>query len=223
MHGAAPTRTQSDRLLRLLVGINALGLSIAAVSAALQLGVGSAYACTALCATVYLLGMRGEARARRAHMLAFGLVAGTVALAADWWLVSVHQTLRYGAGGPRFVESPLYMPLSWAGVTLSIGFFGWLFGRRRGRWAAVFAAGLMLPLYEVLASLAGWWSYTDGQFLDLLPWHLVTAEFLLGLPLPLLVGRVLTRLESPTTLACGLLAGLWIVVVYVTSAALIPT
>jgi len=38
---------------------------------------------------------------------------------------------------------PIYMPLSWAGVTLSVGFFGWTVARRHGALAGALAAALL--------------------------------------------------------------------------------
>jgi len=209
----------SERTLHLVVAINVLGLSIALAAAVWQWGVWSAYACTGFASALYVSRLRSRRHGLRTHLLLFGLTAGVIALAADWWLVSVYGTLTYNPWGPTVLDSPLYMPLSWAGITMTIGFAGCVIARRHGRAVAVLAAtaiaGLLVPTYEILAGDAGWWSYAEPHLIGRVPWCIVLAGALIGPPLPMLVERVLARLDARTSIVHGCLAGLCIGAAYV--------
>src|SRR5688572_21010138 len=139
----------------LLFAINALGLGWAALAAAAHWGVWSAYACVGITSALYLSHIAWRKHDILINLLVFGTAAGLTELAADWWLVSVTTTLQYAPYGPFVIDSPAYMPMSWAGILLSMGFLGWIVAHRHGTFAGIVAAaavsGVYIPVFEALA------------------------------------------------------------------------
>jgi len=148
-----------------------------------------------------------------ARLVVMGTLAGLLELPADRWLVDVTHTLVYAPGEPLLVRSPIYMPGAWAGVLVPVGYVGWLASRRFGlaggsALAALFGAAYV-PVYEVLAYYAGWWSYRDTPMLGRAPFYIVIGEGLFGLVLPLAL-RGAQRRGLGWSVIAGALVGLWI-------------
>ena len=208
------SRSDLGRIARLLLWINAYGLVWLIAAAATGAGPWVAWVCTTSATAIYLTRIRWAERDPLKNLAVFGVAAGLMALAADWWLISGPQGLLYADWGPFLARSPAYMPLSWAGLLLTIGFFGWLIGRRWGPLAAILAAGLLsgtlIPLFEVGAYHAGWWSYKGGSLVAFVPRSIILGEILIGLPLPWLVGRVVEGRRSIGWATHGVVAGVWI-------------
>jgi hypothetical protein len=147
-----------------------------------------------------------------------GIVAGTVELAADAWLVEATGTLVYPASCPTIACSPAYMPAAWFGM-LSCG--SALGVALRKRWSLVpasiavaLALGVYIPSYEALAAHAGWWHYRGSTIsFGYVPAYIVLGEVLMGLPLVLLTERLIhARTLAAAALGAGL--GLWIFASY---------
>lgn len=202
----------------LLIAINVVGLGLAALDAYFDLGPWSAYACVLVSSAMYLGHVAWRGTSILKSLLLFGLVAGLTELAADWWLVSITHTLTYTPWGPFLIDSPAYMPMSWAGILLSMGFFGWALHRRyglgMGMLASTLITGVYVPTYEALAHYAGWWTYSGCSMWGPVPWYIIVGEALIGLSLVPLVGIVLDTKSIWRTILAGVTAGLWIGVAY---------
>jgi hypothetical protein len=198
--------------------INVLGLGLAGLDALLDLGPWSAYACVLITSTLYLLHVSWRATPVLVRLLVFGVMGGLTELAADWWLVSVTNTLHYAPWGPFLVDSPAYMPLSWAGILLSMGFLGYSVQLKYGMWAgtavATLVTGLYVPVFEALAHYAGWWTYSGCPMLGVVPWYIIVGEALVGALLTLLVTRALQSRSIWGSVGLGAVAGVWIWVAY---------
>lgn len=220
-HDAA-VASDADALTRddwLLFVVNVVGLVWAALDAAVDAGPWSAWACVGLTSILYLAHVRWRGRDILKNLLVFGLVAGLTELAADWWLVSKTQTLHYAPWGPFLIDSPAYMPLSWAGILLSMGFLGWAVSRTKGLAVGVLVSavvsGLYVPTFEALAHFAGWWTYDRCARLGVVPWYIIVGEALIGAAMPLLVSGVVAPVSSLVGWVWrGVVAGLWIWVSY---------
>jgi hypothetical protein len=203
----------------LLFVVNVVGLAWAGIDAALGLGPWSAYACVALTSLLYLAHVRWRGRDILKNLLVFGIAAGVTELAADWWLVSKTHTLHYAQWGPFLIDSPAYMPLSWAGILLSMGFLGWVVSQKKGLAIGVLVAavvsGLYVPTFEALAHYAGWWTYDNCNLLGVVPWYIIVGEAFVGGAMPLLVAGVVKSGSGLVGwVVRGVLAGLWIGVAY---------
>lgn len=216
MQTATQSLTRDDWLL---FAINLLGLLWAALDAALDWGPWSAWVCVFLTSGLYVAHVQWRRRDILKNLLLFGLVGGLVELAADWWLVSVTHTLHYTPWGPFLIDSPAYMPMSWAGILLSMGFLGWAVAQKHGLVVGLLVAtvvsGLYVPTFEALAHYAGWWTYDHCHLLGVVPWYIIVGEALIGLAMTPLVTGVVSK--SSTLLGWvvrGALAGACIWVAY---------
>jgi hypothetical protein len=203
----------------LLFVVNAVGLAWAAVDAALDLGPWSAWACVGLTSALYLAQVQWRGRDVLKNLLVFGIAGGLAELAADWWLVSKTHTLHYAPWGPFLIDSPAYMPLSWAGMLLSMGFLGWVVSQTRGlvvgTLVAAAVSGVYIPVFEALAHGAGWWRYDNCNRLGVVPWYIIVGETLVGALMPLLVSGVVAKGSGVVGWALrGVVAGLWIWAAY---------
>ncbi len=203
----------------LLFVVNALGLLWAGIDAAFDFGPWSAYACVALTSVLYLAHVQWRRRDILKNLLVFGIAAGLTELAADWWLVSKTHTLHYAPWGPFIVDSPAYMPLSWAGILLSMGFLGWVVSQKHGlvvgSLVAAVVSGLYVPTFEALAHGAGWWTYDNCNRLGVVPWYIIVGETLVGALMPLLVSGVVVKASGLVSWVLrGVAAGLWIWAAY---------
>lgn len=203
----------------LLFVVNAVGLVWAAIDAWFDWGPWSAWACVFLTSGLYLAHVQWRGTDILKNLLVFGLVAGLTELAADWWLVSITRTLDYAKWGPFLVDSPAYMPMSWAGILLSMGFLGYAVSLKHGvRWGLVVAtvvSGLYVPTFEALAHYAGWWTYSNCHRLGVVPWYIIVGEALIGAAMPLLVTQVVAQKSTlGSWIGRGVIAGLWIWVAY---------
>ena len=208
--------TSDDWLLFL---VNVVGLIWAAIDAYFDWGPWSAWACVIITSVMYLAHVTWRGRDILKNLLVFGIAAGLTELAADWWLVKITKTLDYAKWGPFLVESPAYMPMSWAGILLSMGFLGWAVSQKHGMTVGIIVAavvsGIYVPTFEGLAHYAGWWTYDNCARLGVVPWYIIVGEALIGGAMPLLVSGVI----APTAgiigwVARGVVAGLWIWVAY---------
>jgi hypothetical protein len=211
---AAPTTDPITAADHLLLVINALGLGLAALDAWFDWGPWSAYACVLLTSGLYLSHVTWRGTPLLKSLLVFGLVGGLTELAADYWLVSITHTLEYTPWGPFLVDSPAYMPMSWAGILLSMGFFGWVIQRKFGRaWGVVAATvitGIYVPSFEALAHFADWWTYSNCKMWGPVPWYIIVGEALIGLSLTPLVNFVMKGPQMWRAIVAGAVAGLWI-------------
>lgn len=199
----------------LLLAVNVLGLAWAGIDAWFDFGPWSAWACVVFTSVLYLAHVTWRGTDILKNLLVFGIAAGVTELAADWWLVSITGTLHYAKWGPFLVDSPAYMPLSWAGILLSMGFLGWAFSLRHGMVKGVLlsalVSGLYVPTFEALAHYAGWWTYDNCRRLGVVPWYIIVGEALIGGAMPLLVRGVVTkRSDLLGWVVRGVIAGAWI-------------
>ncbi len=213
MAAARPIATFTSDDYLLLV-INVVGLVWAGISAWFDLGPWAAWACTLLTSVLYLVHVQWRGHDILKNLLLFGLAGGLAELAADWWLVSLTRTLHYAPWGPFLIDSPAYMPGSWAGILLSMGFLGCAVRQRWGTMAGVVVAtavtGIYVPTFEALAHAAGWWTYSNCRMLGVVPWYIIVGEALVGLSLTPLVALVLVRQQVLAWVGAGVVAGLWI-------------
>lgn len=212
----APELTKDDWLLFV---VNIVGLAWAAIDAWLDWGPWSAYACVVLTSLLYLAHVRWRGRDILKNLLVFGLAAGVTELAADWWLVSTTQTLHYARWGPFLIDSPAYMPLSWAGILLSMGFLGWAVSQTHGLATGVLVSAAVsavyVPTFEALAHFAGWWTYDRCRRLGVVPWYIILGEGLIGALMPILVADVVgPKSGFGGWVLRGVVAGLWIWAAY---------
>ena len=118
----------------------------------------------------------------------FSYAAGIAELLPDHWLVAYTGTLFY-PDQIKIYSSPLYMPFAWSVVLIQLGYIGWLFGRKFGKWTASFAMVALgiaiIPLYEHWAINAGWWHYENSpMFIGEIPYYIMLAEGLLMFTIP---------------------------------------
>lgn len=112
---------------------------------------------------LYLIGAAIAYRDERVRgIIILGTVAGVVELVADFYLVSI-GTLTYPFFVAKLLESPLYMPLSWAIAITQLGYLGFrldeTYGRRAGIVGPSLGATLLIGFYESFARNAGIWAY----------------------------------------------------------------
>jgi hypothetical protein len=222
-----PSRATTDPLRAddlLLLTINVAGLAIAAMAAVGHWGPWSAYLSVVVTSVLYLAHVQWRQHDVLKNLLVFGTAAGLTELAADRWLVSVTHSLVYAPWGPFLIDSPAYMPMSWAGILLSMGALGVYLHGRFGMIAAVavtfVVTGTYVPFFEALAHFAGWWTYQNVPSLSVVPWYIIVGEALIGASLTPLVMVTMARAGSSKTSGflsaalVGGIAGLWIWVTY---------
>jgi hypothetical protein len=191
---------------------NALSLAIALVSARFQLGWRSATFAVVLemlLLAVYCI-RHPEPFFLRAFV--FGLAAGWVELLNDTWLIR-KGILVYDPGGPFVIDTPLYMPFTWALIFVTnCAVALWLSGKLQPIWAALAMAaisGLYIPGFEAIAAKADWWYYQNvPMLLGLAPWFVILGEALLALPLPAFARVLAKRSSLGTAVGLGALEGL---------------
>jgi hypothetical protein len=194
---------------------NALSLLIALVSARFQLGWRSAT--FAMVLEMLLLGVYCVRHSEPFFVRAFvfGLAAGWVELINDTWLVQ-RGILVYDPGGPMVIDTPLYMPFTWALIFVTnCAVALWLSGKLQPVWAAIAMAaisGLYIPGFEAIAAKADWWYYRDVPMLLGAPAFVILGEALLALPLPAFSKRMAQRASFGVTVGLGVVEGLIIFV-----------
>ncbi|MBK7857763.1 MAG: hypothetical protein IPJ65_03865 [Archangiaceae bacterium] len=176
---------------------NAVSLAIAGAAAALHLGWSAASASVVL--ELVMLGVFcfRHSEPLFSRLFVFGLAAGFAELGNDTWLIH-RQILVYDPGGPFIIDTPLYMPFSWALIFVTNGTIAlWLQQKLGGVKAALAMAaisGLYIPGFEAIAAKADWWYYRDVPMLfGLAPWFVVVGEALLALPLPAMAAAMQKR------------------------------
>jgi hypothetical protein len=206
----------SDDYLLLLV--NVIGLAWAALDAAFGWGPWSAYVCVAVTSLLYVSHVQWRQRDILKNLLLFGLLGGVTELAADYWLVSLTKTLHYTPWGPFLIDSPAYMPMSWAGILLSMGFLGFAVSQQWGLWRGILVslvvAGIYVPTFEALAHYADWWSYSSCPMWGVVPWYIIIGEALVGAAMVPLVTVCVQRQGMAWSAGAGILAGLLIPLAY---------
>jgi hypothetical protein len=167
--------------------------------------------------TVYLLALAVHAtwRPLLLRLMAVGLVAGICELFTDASGEHVAHSLIYPQGAPMLWDSPVYMPVSWMVSLTLLGYLGW---RLRGvsprvpPWAAALVSGLagavIVPFYEEMAYLAGWWRYAPAPGLWHTPYYVALFEGLVAAALPVLLMGLQRRTWAAVALR-GLALGAW--------------
>lgn len=148
-----------------------------------------------------------------ARLLAAAAVFGGIELIADFLCVRSTRTLDYApARSAMLLESPWWMPLSWALVAVQVGELGARgiarFGLVRGAALSGLLGALLIPFYEEMAYGAHWWRYTGCWMLGHTPVYIIVAEALIGAALALLGYFALAARSLRQALGIGALAGL---------------
>lgn len=151
-------------------------------------------------------------RSIRALFLA-ALVFGVAELGADFLCVRATGTLDYTVARSAMVlESPWWMPLSWALVAVQTAVPGAAAIRRFGIVRGTLLTGLfgatLIPGYEELAWGANWWRYRDCLVVGHTPVYIVVAEALIGAGLALLGHLALRSRPLPGAAILGASTGL---------------
>jgi hypothetical protein len=173
----------------------------------------SAVVLNLLNATLFVLYTIKTREKALACLLLSALVFGVVELLADFLCVRCTRTLDYSlARSPMLLESPWWMPLSWALVAVQVGLLGELatvrFGLVRGALLTGLLGALLIPFYEEMAWGAHWWRYKNCLMLGHTPVYIIVAEFVIGAGLALW-GHFTLRTDSyPRAALLGALAGL---------------
>jgi hypothetical protein len=146
-----------------------------------------------------------------ARFFVFGAAAGFVELINDTYLIK-KSILIYSQGGPFVVDTPLYMPFSWALIFVTNGAISvWLyqkFGLAKASILMGIISALYIPGFEALANWANWWHYQNVKMLfGLAPWFVILGEGLLALPLPFMNMKLVSR-GYALAVALGCLEGL---------------
>lgn len=204
---------------RLLIGVNAIGLAVGLAGLVHPLGWTSAAFAVGVGFGAYLGYVVASGWPRwSGNIFVFALVAGLVELWADHWLVHGVRTLVYPPTGPFVADSPLYMPLAWAGMLAShLALARALLRRIPHSLAAIAIAlscGLHLPIYEWLAHASGWWHYRDARMLvGDVPMFIAVGELAIGVPLPAIAHRLANGSKREAA-GLGVAMGLWIFAAY---------
>ena len=161
------------------------------------------------------MGMRRDAVAEK-FMLAC-LISGFLELAADWYIIVVKPTTMYMGGGPFIWESPLYMPFSWTIVPFTVGMISRWVDKRWGLLTATIVAGLlgllMVPAWEHLAKLAGFWYYYNTPMIGNTPYYIMFGECIIFASLPFAL-RFINPSRWITSIGVGAGMGLWIFIAF---------
>jgi hypothetical protein len=198
------------RRLAFVVATMAAQLTVSVISSIYHLGWVSLTVTVGVLLVLYLAYILWYADDTLFRWLLFGLAAGWVELAPDWWLVARTRSLYYPAREWMAGDSPLYMPFDWAVVLLQLGVIGDWLRQRLGITGGTLALGLLggsfIPVYEHLAKNALWWSYSGTPMLLDAPYYVILAEFLLTLPLPAF-GWLAERTHPAMSLVLGIAEG----------------
>lgn len=129
------------------------------------------------------------------RLFVFGLVAGWVELLNDTWLVAARKVLVYDPGGPFVLDTPLYMPFTWALIFVTTGAIALWLWEKLGPLLSIpvmmLFSALYIPAFEAIAAAARWWFYRDVRmFMSLAPWFVILSEALLAAPLPWMSNRM---------------------------------
>lgn len=209
------TITKRDWLF--IAAANVVALGIALASAKWALGWKAATASVLVSMTMLVVFCARHPEPLFVRLLVFGLALGFAELINDTWLID-KGILFYEPGGPDVVDTPLYMPFSWALILITNGTIAVWLQQKLGPWVAPFAmaliSGLYIPGFEALAAAAHWWHYEHVPFLfGLAPTFVVLGEALLALPLPMMC-TTLARRGFGVAIGLGVVEGL---VVFVTT------
>jgi hypothetical protein len=167
--------------------------------------------------TIYLLALALHAawRPLLLRLMALGLVAGVCELFTDASGEHVVHSLIYPQGAPMLWDSPVYMPVSWMVSLTLLGYLGWRLRELSPRvslWAAALVTGLagavIVPFYEEMAYLAGWWRYASAPGLWHTPYYVALFEGLVVAALPVLLMGLQRRTWAAVALR-GLALGAW--------------
>jgi hypothetical protein len=145
-----------------------------------------------------------------------GTIAGFMELIADYYLVSVINSLVYPAKEAMIWDSPAYMPFAWSNIILQLSFIGVLLAQKfnvlKASIILCIAGGMYIPLYEHLANNAGWWFYHPNTLMVFnAPVYIIISEALISLSLPMLI-RLSEHNKIGKSIGLGILEGFWIVV-----------
>jgi hypothetical protein len=190
---------------------NVVSLLIALVSAKYQLGWKAASFAVIVEALMLGIFCYRHTEPFFVRALVFGLAAGWVELINDTWLVR-RDILVYDPGGPYVIDTPLYMPFTWALIFVTnCSVALWLnqkLGGLRAALAMAVISGLYIPGFEAIAAKADWWYYQNvPMVLGLAPVFVVVGEALLALPLPAF-SAWFSRQKLWVALALGVVEGL---------------
>lgn len=148
-------------------------------------------------------------------ILLFGLIAGILELLADRYSVVTIGALVYPSGETMLLNSPAYMPFSWAVALTQLGYYSLLLIRWKGMnlatWVMMLSGGMYIPLYEHLAKGADWWYYRDVSMIFNAPYYIIICEALVSLTLPMAMYYVAIR-KKWFALILGAIVGFWILV-----------
>lgn len=190
---------------------NVVALAIAAAAAVFELGWRAATVSVVVELAMLTVFCVRHSEPLFLRLLLFGLAVGFTELINDTWLID-KSVLIYDPGGPYVLETPLYMPFSWALIFVTNGTVAaWLYTKLTPLKAAVAMAvlsGLYIPGFEAIAARAQWWHYEHVRMLfGLAPVFVVLGEALLALPLPWMCVAMARR--SPwVALGLGVVEGL---------------
>lgn len=165
-------------------------------------------------ANFILLGgyaIRSADRPIRGLFLAAG-VFGVVELLADFLCVHCTGTLDYSVARSLMVlESPWWMPFSWALVAVQVGVSGDAAIRRFGWVCGMLLTGLLgsllIPVYEEMAWGANWWRYQHCLRVGHTPVYIVVAEAIIGIGLSVFGYFALRVCSLCATILLGAAAG----------------
>ena len=148
-----------------------------------------------------------------ACLLFSATVFGAVELLADFLCVRSTRTLDYSVAHSAMVlESPWWMPLSWAIVAVQVGVLGDAALRRFGLLRGVLLTGVLgaslIPFYEEMAWGAHWWRYKNCLMLGHTPVYIIVAEFVIGAGLALWGHLTLEARSLKAAALLGAVAGL---------------
>ena len=140
-------------------------------------------------------------------------VFGMVEVFADFLCVRCTGTLDYSVARSLMVlESPWWMPFSWALVAVQIGVSGDAAIRRFGFVRGVLSTGLLgsllIPVYEEMAWGAHWWRYQHCLRVGHTPVYIVVAEAVIGVGLSMVGYFALRFCSLRATVLLGTAAGM---------------
>ena len=118
-------------------------------------------------------------------LLSAAVVFGLTELLADFLCVRCTGTLDYSvARSAMILESPWWMPFSWAVVAMQVGAGGDAVIRRLGCVRGALLTGVLgsvlIACYEQMAWGANWWRYRHCLLLGHAPVYIVVAEAIIG-------------------------------------------
>lgn len=146
-------------------------------------------------------------------LLAAAAVFGATELLADFLCVRCTGTLDYSvARSALLLESPWWMPASWAVVAVQVGVGGDAAirgcGPVHGALLTGALAAILIPFYEQMAWGANWWRYRGCLLLGHAPVYIVVAEAAIGVGLAWLGHLALRACSWRAAVPLGLAGGL---------------